>query len=135
MSTLSRGRWITTGLAATAGVSGLAVAARLAGRDGLIPPDSGGIYGPGETLTYAAQRVLTRHTLAREFSQSQISKDPFANPVDPLGEEFQRFQSRAFVGWRLVVDGMIARPASFSVAELRSFPARTQITMIGCEEG
>ena len=30
---------------------------------------------------------------------------------------------------------MIARPASFSVAELKSFPARTQITMIGCEEG
>jgi DMSO/TMAO reductase YedYZ molybdopterin-dependent catalytic subunit len=41
----------------------------------------------------------------------------------------------AFVDWRLVVDGMIARPASFSVAELKSFPARTQITMIGCEEG
>jgi len=26
-------------------------------------------------------------------------------------------------------------PASFSIAELKSFPARTQITMIGCEEG
>jgi DMSO/TMAO reductase YedYZ molybdopterin-dependent catalytic subunit len=36
---------------------------------------------------------------------------------------------------RLVVDGMIAHPASFSVAELKSFPTRTQITMIGCEEG
>ena len=83
MNKLSRRQIITTGLAATAGVSGLAVAAKVAGRYGLIPPDSGGIYGSGETLTYAAQRVLTRHTLAREFSQSQISKDPFANPVDP----------------------------------------------------
>jgi len=135
MNKLSRRQIITTGLAAAAGISGLAVAAKLAGRYGLIPPDSGGVYGPGETLTYAAQRVLTRHTLAREFSQSQISKDPFANPVDPLGEEFQRFQSVAFVDWRLVVDGIVARPASFSVAELKSFPARTQITMIGCEEG
>jgi len=135
MNKLSRRQIITTGLAATAGISGLAVATKLAGRYGLIPPDSRGIYGPGETLTYAAQRVLTRHTLAREFSQSQISKDPFAYPVDPLGEEFHRFQSAAFADWRLVVDGMIARPASFSVAELKSFPARTQITMIGCEEG
>ena len=135
MNKLSRRQIITAGLGATAGISGLAVAAKLARRYGLIPPDSGGIYGSGETLTYAAQRVLTRHTLAREFSQRQISKDPFANPVDPLGEEFKRFQSEGFVDWRLVVDGMIARPASFSVAELKSFPARTQITMIGCEEG
>ncbi len=135
MNKLSRRQIITTGLAATAGVSGLAVAAKLAARYGLIPPDSGGIYGPGETLTYAAQRLLARHTLAREFTPSQVSKDPFANPVDPLGEEFQRFQRTGFVDWRLLVDGMIARPASFSVAELKSFPARTQITMIGCEEG
>jgi DMSO/TMAO reductase YedYZ molybdopterin-dependent catalytic subunit len=135
MNKLSRRQIIATGLAATAGVSGLAVAAKLAGRYGLIPPDAGGIYGPGETLTYAAQRVLTRRTLAREFSQSQISKDPFANPVDPLGEEFHRFQNTAFADWRLMVDGMIARPMSLSVAELKSFPSRTQITMIGCEEG
>jgi len=135
MNKLSRRQIITTGLAATVGVSGLAVASKLAGRYGLIPPDSGGIYGPGETLTYAAQRVLTRHTLARECSQSQISKDPFANPVGPLGEEFQRFQNTAFADWRLAVDGIIARPVSLSVAELKSFPARTQITMIGCEEG
>jgi DMSO/TMAO reductase YedYZ molybdopterin-dependent catalytic subunit len=135
MNKLSRRQIITTGLGATAGISGLAVAAKLARRYGLIPPDSGGVYGSGETLTYAAQRVLTRHTLAREFPQSQISRDPFANPVGPLGEEFQHFQSEGFVNWRVVVDGMIARPASFSVAELKSFPARTQITMIGCEEG
>ena len=89
---------ITTGLAATASVSGLAVAAKLAGRYGLIPPDSRGIYGPGETLRDAAQRVLTRHTLAREFSQSQISKDPFANPVDPLGEEIPALSERGICG-------------------------------------
>jgi hypothetical protein len=52
----------------TAGVSGLGVAANLAQKYGLIPPDHGGIYGLGETLTYASQRLLTRHSLAREFS-------------------------------------------------------------------
>ena len=135
MNTLSRRRLITTGLAATAGASGLGVAAKLAKRYGLIPPDSGGIYGPGETLTYAAQRLLTRHSVAREFSPSQVSKNPFANEVAPLGDEFQRLQKGAFADWRLVVDGMVARQASFSVAELKSFPRRSHITMIQCEEG
>ena len=135
MSKLSRRQLITTGLAATAGASGLVVAARLADRYGLIPPDFGGIYGPGETLTYAAQRLLTRHSLAREFSQRQISRDPFANEVAPLGEEFHRLQQGAFSDWLLTVDGMVTRPASFSLAELKSFPRRSHITMIQCEEG
>ncbi len=74
MSDLSRRKLIVTGLAATAGVSGLGVAARIAQKYGMIPPDHGGIYGLGETLTYASQRLLTKHSLAREFPRSQISK-------------------------------------------------------------
>jgi DMSO/TMAO reductase YedYZ molybdopterin-dependent catalytic subunit len=135
MSRLSRRKLITTGLAATAGVSGLAAAAKLARRYGLIPPDGGGLYGPGETLTYAAQRLLTRHSKAREFTRNQISQPPFANEVAPLGETFHRLEQGGFTGWRLVVDGMVARPASFSVEELKSFPRRSQITHLACEEG
>ena len=135
MSNLSRRKLITAGLAATAGASGLAVAAGLAQRYGLIPPDHGGIYGPGETLTYAAQRLLTRHSLAREFPRSQISKPPFANGRPPEDEAFKRLQAGAFADWRLAVDGMVARPASFSLAELKSYPSRSQITHLACEEG
>ena len=135
MSNLTRRKLITAGVAATAGASGLAVAAGLARRYGLIPPDHGGIYGPGETLTYAFQRMLTRHSLAREFPRSQISNPPFANPVDPLGEGFKRLQAGGFADWRLAVDGMVARPASFSLAELKSYPSRSQITHLACEEG
>src|SRR5208283_772348 len=115
--------------------AGLAAAAKLAGRYGLIPPDGGGLYGPGETLTYAAQRLLTRHSLAREFAPGQISKTPFANAVDPLGEEFKRLQEGSFADWRLAVDGMVAHPASFSLAEIKSGPRRSQITHLACEEG
>ena len=68
MSNLSRRKLITTGIVAAAGVSGLGVAASLAKRYGLIPPDHGGIYGLGETLTYASHRLLASHSLAREFS-------------------------------------------------------------------
>jgi DMSO/TMAO reductase YedYZ molybdopterin-dependent catalytic subunit len=135
MSKISRRKLITTGLAAAAGASGLAVAAKLAQRYGLVPPDSGVLYGAGETLTYAAQRLFTRHSLAREFSRSQISEKPFANEVYPLGDEFKHIQQDGFADWRLAVDGMVAQPTSFSLAELRSFPSRSQITLIACEEG
>jgi len=135
MNKLSRRHLITTGLAATAGVAGIAAAAGLARRYGLIPPDGGGLYGPGETLTYAAQRLLTRHSMAREFAPDEISRPPFANPVDALGDSFKRLQQAGFVDWRLTVDGMVARPVSLSVAQLKSFPRRTQITHLACEEG
>ena len=135
MKDFSRRKLITTGLATAAGVSGLAAAHGLAKRYGLIPPDSGVLYGTGETLTYAAQRILTSHSLAREFPPSEISRPPFANEVAPLGDAFKRLQEGAFAGWRLAVDGMVSRPASFSLAELKSFPARSQITHLACEEG
>ena len=132
---MSRRKLITTGLAAAAGVAGLGVAARIAQSYGLVPPDHGGIYGLGETLTYASQRLLTRHSLAREFSSSQISKPPFPNEIEPLTDEFKRLQAGKFADWRLSVDGMVARPASFSLDQLKSYPSHTQITMLQCEEG
>src|SRR5246500_5963138 len=104
MSKISRRKFVTAGIAATAGVTGLAAASKVARRYGLVPPDSGGIYGPGETLTYAAQRLLTRHSLAREFSRSQISAKPLMNEVAPLGADFERLQKGGFADWRLNVD-------------------------------
>jgi DMSO/TMAO reductase YedYZ molybdopterin-dependent catalytic subunit len=135
MTKISRRKMIKAGLAATAGVAGLGVAARIAQGYGLIPPDHGGIYGLGETLTYGSQRLLTRHSLAREFSRSQISKPPFANEIEPPTDEFKRLQAGGFADWRLTVTGMVARPGSFSLDQLRSYPSRTQITMLQCEEG
>jgi DMSO/TMAO reductase YedYZ molybdopterin-dependent catalytic subunit len=135
MKDISRRKLILGGLAATAGVSGLGVAARIAQKYGLIPPDHGGIYGLGETLNYASQRLLTRHSLAREFSGSQISNRPLANEIAPPNEAFKRLQAGGFVDWRLTVDGLVDRPAAFSVAQLKSYPSRSQITMVQCEEG
>jgi DMSO/TMAO reductase YedYZ molybdopterin-dependent catalytic subunit len=135
MTDPSRRKLITTGLAATASVSGLAVAAKLADRYGLIPPDGGGIYGPGTTLTHASQRLLTHSSLAREFPRSLISTPPLANGRPPQDDDFKRHQSTGFADWRLSVDGMVARPASFSLGEISSFPSNSQITHLACEEG
>ena len=134
MGNFSRRKMIAAGIGATAGAGGLALAASIAGRYGLIPPDDGGLYGAGEALTYAAQRLLTRHSMAREFSRSQITA-PFANGEPPTDDEFRRLQAGGFADWRLAVDGMVARPASFSLADLKSYPSRSQITHLACEEG
>ena len=135
MSSSSRRKFIAAGVAA-GGTAGLAVAARLAARYGFIPPDWSGVYGPGETLTYAAQRILTSgHSMAREFTRAEISR---VAPVtgDPPGRDpYRRHLAAGFRDWRLSVDGLVARPASFSLADLKTFPSRSQITEQTCEEG
>lgn len=132
---ISRRKLITAGLAATAGVSGIAVAARLAAKYGLVPPDAGGLYGAGATLNYAAHRLFTRNTMAREFQRHQISKAPFSNGEPPKKEEFVRSQANGFADWKLSVDGLVARPRAFSLTELKSLPTSSQITQLTCEEG
>jgi DMSO/TMAO reductase YedYZ molybdopterin-dependent catalytic subunit len=132
---ISRRKLITTGVAAVAGVAGLAAADRIARRYGLIPPDGAGIYGPGETLTYAAQRLLTRRSMAREFPRSMISEKPFGNELAKPSEAFKRHQAAGFVDWRLTVDGMVDHPTAFSLADLKALPTHSQITEVVCEEG
>ena len=133
---MSRRRLIRSGLSAVAGASGLGAAAVLAQRYGLVPPDHGGIYGVGETLTYAAQRLLmARHPLAREFSRSQISKSAPVNGGPPESDRYQRQLAGDFREWRLTVDGLVARPGAFSLEELKRYPSRSQITHQACEEG
>ncbi len=134
---LSRRKLITTGLATAAGVSGLAVAAKLANHYGLLPPDYGGVYGVGETLTYGAQRLLmsSRHSFAREFNRSQVSKVIPVSGPPPETDLYQRELAGKFANWRLTVDGLVARPTSFSLDELKRFPSRSNITHQACEEG
>lgn len=134
--TVTRRQLITRGLAAAAGASGLAVAARLAGRYGLVPPDHGSLYGVGGTLTYGAQRMLTSgQSLAREFPRSAVSAVAPVNGPAPDTDAYLALIDAEFVPWRLVVDGLVERPSSFSLAELRRFPSTSQVTLHTCEEG
>lgn len=135
MSEISRRKLIIGGIAAAAGASSLAVAARLAKKYGLVPPDHGGLYGPGETLSYAFQRLVARHSSAREFSRGQISPRPFPNELAPFNNDFKRLQAGAFADWRLTIDGLVARPGQYSLPQLKSFPVKSQITEVACEEG
>jgi len=83
MSLFSRRKLITTGLAGAAG--GFGARHRSQTCSALwtsFRPMAAGFYGPGETLSYAAQRLVVRQSLAREFTSGQISKAPYANGIE-----------------------------------------------------
>lgn len=133
---VSRRRFIARGAAAAAGVTGLGAAAYLADRLGWVPPDHRGVYGVGETLTYAAQRLLTaRASRAREFTRADISSVSPVNGEPPESDAYLRLAAGGFADWRLAVDGLVARPLSLSLADLRRLPRQSQITHLACEEG
>src|SRR5579871_1835908 len=132
---MNRRKLLTGGLAAAAGATGIAVAGKLAKQYGLVPTDAVGFYGPGEAVTYAAQRIITNHSLAREFPESQISNPPFVNGAPPKLDAYRKLQSENFANWKLSVDGLVARPMTFSMADLKAQPSRSHITHLACEEG
>ncbi len=133
---MSRRRLITTSLGAIAGVGLWRATASVMDRYGLIPANCRGVYGLSETLTYAGQRLLTKlPSAAREFDRSQISTVIPVNGAAPKTEPYQRLLADGFADWRLTIDGLVDRPGSFSLADLKGFPSRSQITHQACEEG
>jgi DMSO/TMAO reductase YedYZ molybdopterin-dependent catalytic subunit len=91
-----------------------------------------------ERLNLRAQRLLMgdRRALAREFAKADISPDFRANgSISPANPEYRELLTGGFAGWRLVVDGLVERPLSLSLAELRALASRTQITRHDCVEG
>jgi DMSO/TMAO reductase YedYZ molybdopterin-dependent catalytic subunit len=113
------------------------------GKKVLLPPTYGNILRVADNLTYAAHRtLLPGQALAREYSHKDISSFPATGTVDPgepgkpaSSELYRRLQGGGFADWRITVEGSVARPATFSLADLKRFPSRTQITRHTCEEG
>jgi DMSO/TMAO reductase YedYZ molybdopterin-dependent catalytic subunit len=93
--------------------------------------------GSAEGLTYRAQRLLLGgQPLAREFDARHISPVFKANGTTMPGDPAYRAMiAQGFANWRLRIDGLVARPATFSLDQLRALPARTQITRHDCVEG
>jgi DMSO/TMAO reductase YedYZ molybdopterin-dependent catalytic subunit len=89
-----------------------------------------------EGLSRGAQRLIARGALAREFAKADITPNFRANGVtNPPDADYQAMVADSFANWRLVVDGLVARPLSLSLDALRALPSRTQITRHDCVEG
>ena len=95
------------------------------------------LLGLGERATYGAQRVIADRTaLAPEFSRLDLSPVFRTNgSTMPGSADYARHSASGFADWRLAVDGLVARPLSLSLDQLRAAPHRTQITRHDCVEG
>lgn len=96
------------------------------------------ILSGAEQLNLTGQRLVltTSQPLAREYPASEISRDFKANgTVRPDSDEYRRMVLTEFTDWRLKIDGLVRKPASWSLDELRTMPSRTQITRHDCVEG
>ncbi len=89
-----------------------------------------------EKATYGWQRLIGGQALAQEFTPADISPVFKANgSTDPKDDDYRRHADEEFANWKLKIDGLVRRPISLSLADLRALPARTQITRHDCVEG
>jgi DMSO/TMAO reductase YedYZ molybdopterin-dependent catalytic subunit len=95
------------------------------------------ILGKVENLTSAAQHIFAGpHTLAPEFTKADIAPVFRANgTLDPGTPEYHTLLANGFADWRISVKGLVERPLSLSIADIRALPPRTQITRHDCVEG
>ena len=107
-------------------------------RERFVPPRvRGGLIGAADVLTMSTNRLLLAgQQLAREYPRSDVA-DPFPtwNQTNPRNEAYQRHWAEGFRNWRLPITGLVERPRALSLDEIRSLPARTQITAHVCEQG
>lgn len=88
-------------------------------------------------LHRAAHRGLAgSNALVPEYSKADISPYFRGNgSTDIDTDAYRAAQANGFADWRLEVRGLVDRPLSLSMAELRALPQRTQITRHDCVEG
>jgi DMSO/TMAO reductase YedYZ molybdopterin-dependent catalytic subunit len=95
------------------------------------------ILSKAEGATQRVQRlVLSSRSMAREFSESDLSTHFKANGSINVEDASYRTMVRdGFANWQLKIDGLVERPTTLSLDELRRLPSCTQITRHDCVEG
>ena len=87
-------------------------------------------------LDRRVRKIVARKGLAQEFPESAISAEFRANgSTNPDSDAYQQLLANAFADYRLKIDGLVERPLSLSLDDLRQAPARSQITRHDCVEG
>ena len=74
--------------------------------------------------------------MAQEFTEADLSPEFRSNGTSvPRNPAYLAMAKNGFADYRLTVGGLVERPMSFSLADLRALPGRTQITRHDCVEG
>jgi DMSO/TMAO reductase YedYZ molybdopterin-dependent catalytic subunit len=95
------------------------------------------VLGLGEKATHKAQRlVVPRKAMAQEFLAIDLSPQFRSNGTSiPDNPTYRALAADGFAGYRLEVGGLVERPLTLSLAEIRKLPSRTQTTRHDCVEG
>ena len=95
------------------------------------------VLASAEVLTMGSQNaLLSSNDLAAEYTEADLSPQFKANgSTNPRAPEYRAMVQNGFADWRLEVGGLVDRPLSLSLADLRAMPPRTQITRHDCVEG
>jgi DMSO/TMAO reductase YedYZ molybdopterin-dependent catalytic subunit len=95
------------------------------------------VLGIGEKATHGVHKLLLpRKAMAQEFTESDLSPQFRSNGTSmPNNPAFMMMAKNGFADYRLDVGGLVERPLSFSLADIRVLPSRTQTTRHDCVEG
>jgi len=95
------------------------------------------LLGAGETASETFANLVTpKMALAQEFAEADRSPTFRSNGTAmPATAAYQALLANAFADYRLEIGGLVTKPASLSLAELKAMPSRTQITRHDCVEG
>jgi DMSO/TMAO reductase YedYZ molybdopterin-dependent catalytic subunit len=124
---------ITRRHALTLGTGGLLTGCDAVGNN----PSFRALLESTENANFVIQRSLSdRMALAKEFSPDQRSPTFRANGTRiPIGARYADHASNQFARWELRIDGLVKRPQSFTLTQIKSMPTRSQITRHDCVEG
>lgn len=89
-----------------------------------------------EELTMRSQRLLIGDSLAREFTEADLSPVFKANGnIQVRDSAYRRHLAQGFAQWALRVDGLVRQPLILPLTALQAMPQRSQITRHDCVEG
>ncbi len=125
-------RHLLRGAVAAAGSALLAGCDRLSQNESFVET-----LKSAQHLSRAAQKIVApRPAMAQEFGPGDVAQTFRGNgSLDPGDADYVALREAGFAGYRLAVGGLVAKPAEFTLEQLRTMPARTQITRHDCVEG
>ena len=96
--------------------------------------------GPFRSVLLSAENlnhaVIGTRGLAHEYREADIDRDFRVNGLaTPSDAGYAGLVRGNFGAYKLIVDGLVDRPHTYTLAELRALPLQTQITRHDCVEG
>ena len=125
-------RHLLRGAVAAAGSAMLAGCDRLSQNESFVET-----LKSAQHLSRAAHKIVApRPAMAQEFGPADVAQTFRSNgTLNPGDADYVALREAGFAGYKLSVGGLVAKPAEFTLEQLKAMPARTQITRHDCVEG